>query len=256
MREFFNYFFGEGKEVEFYNFSLAHFIPILVMIGIIYLIYKKKDVIANSKYEKNIALTIAFFAIICEMSYFWRLVGITELNPNPEDHLPITICGWVTVFVSFLVLTKNQTLFDICYFWVFAGTIFALITPTVITYTGPTRFRYYQFWVAHTIGYISIFYMIFVHKMRPTIKSLIKSFCTLAVLAGIALVANYVIGGKSNYLFLATTEDGADSIVNMLPSNIPLRLLVMSAAVTTLFFVSYLPWYIKDKKAKQVLESK
>ena len=44
----------------------------------------------------------------------------------------------------------------------FAGTIFALITPTVITYTGPTRFRYYQFWLEHTLGYISIFYMIFI----------------------------------------------------------------------------------------------
>ncbi len=255
MRDFFHYFFGAGEEVEFHNFSFAHILPILVMIGIIFLIYKKRDQIRNSKYEKNIAFTLAFFAIVCEMSYYWRLVGITELNPNPEDHLPITICGWVAVFVSFLVVTKNQTLFDICYFWVFAGTIFALITPTVITYTGPTRFRYYQFWVAHTIGYISIFYMIFVHKMRPTFKSLIKSFCTLFVLAGIALVANYVIGGKSNYLFLATTEEGADSIVNMLPSNIPLRLLVMSFAVTTLFFVSYLPWFVMDKKRKEVLIS-
>ena len=91
--------------------------------------------------------------------------------------------------------------------------------------------------------------------MRPTFKSLIKSFCTLFVLAGIALVANYVIGGKSNYLFLATTEEGADSIVNMLPSNIPLRLLVMSLAVTTLFFVSYLPWFMMDKKRKEVLIS-
>ena len=143
MRDFFHYFFGAGEEVEFHNFSLAHILPILVMIGIIFLIYKKRDQIRNSKYEKNIAFTLAFLAIVCEMSYYWRLVGITELNPNPEDHLPITICGWVAVFVSFLVVTKNQTLFDICYFWVFAGTIFALITPTVITYTGPTRFRYY-----------------------------------------------------------------------------------------------------------------
>ena len=60
---------------------------------------------------------------------------------------------------------------------------FALITPTVITYTGPTRFRYYQFWVEHTLGYIAIFYMIFVHKMRPTVRSAIKSYIALAVLA-------------------------------------------------------------------------
>ena len=256
MRDFFNYFFGAGKEVEFHNFSLAHILPILAMIGVIYLIYRFKDKIASSKYEKNIALALGLIAIICEMSYFWRLVGITDLTPNPEDHLPITICGWVVIFSSFLVVTKNQTLFDICYFWAFAGTIFALITPTVITYTGPTRFRYYQFWLEHSIGYIIIFYMIFVHKLRPTFKSMIKSFCLLFVLAMIALYANSILGGRSNYLFLATTEEGADSIVNMLPKNIPLRLLLMSFAVTTLFFVSYVPWFVKDKKAKKSLITK
>ena len=120
MRDFFNYFFGAGKEVEFHNFSLAHILPILAMIGVIYLIYRFKDKIASSKYEKNIALALGLIAIICEMSYFWRLVGITDLTPNPEDNLPITICGWVVIFSSFLVVTKNQTLFDICYFWAFA----------------------------------------------------------------------------------------------------------------------------------------
>lgn len=62
---------------------------------------------------------------------------------------------------------------------------FALITPTVITYTGPTRFRYYQFWAEHLLGYVAIFYMIFVHNMRPAIKSLIKAYVALVVMAAI-----------------------------------------------------------------------
>ena len=83
--------------------------------------------------------------IVSEMSYYWRLVGVPELGPNPIDHLPITVCGWAVVFASYMVVGKSQKLFDIVYFWIFAGSIFALITPTVITYTGPTRYRYYQF---------------------------------------------------------------------------------------------------------------
>ena len=251
MREFFHYFFGAGEEVEFHNFSLAHFLPILLMIAVIFFIYKKKDQIRDSKYEKNIALTLAFVAIICEMSYFWRLVGVPDLNPNPEEHLPITICGWAVIFSSFLILTKNQTLFDICYFWLFAGTSFALVTPTVITYCGPTRFRYYQFWLEHSIGYVILFYMMFVHKLRPNYKSMIKSFALLFVLAMVALFANSLMGGITNYLFMATTEEGADSIVNMLPKSIPLRILLMSAVVIVLYFISYLPWFIKDQKAKE-----
>ncbi len=243
------YFFGAGDEVEFVNFTAAHFIPIIVAGIIVFLIYKFKDRIRNSKYEKNIAMTLAFTAIICEMSYFWRLVGVPSLGANPEEHLPITICGWAVIFCSFLVVTKNQTLFDISYFWLFSATIFALITPTVITYCGPTRFRYYQFWGEHTLGYIIIFYMMFVHNMRPTIKSAIKSYALFAVWAVVAFFANKMLGGIANYLFMAMPED-TPSILDLLPKNLAVRILVMASIITLMFALAYLPWYIKDRKAK------
>lgn len=40
MKEFFQYFFGQSDGVEFTNFTLPHFLPILIMIGVIFLIYR------------------------------------------------------------------------------------------------------------------------------------------------------------------------------------------------------------------------
>ena len=252
MKNFFAYFFGAGEEQEFATFSLAHFIPILLMVGVILLNYKYRDAIKSYKHEEKLRYALAFIMIVCEMSYYWRLVGITSLNPNPVDHLPITLCGWGIIFASFLMIGKNQTLYDICYFWLFAGTIFALITPTVITYTGPTRFRYYQFWLEHTMGYIGIFYMTFVHKMRPTVRSAVKSYVVLAILAVIAYSANVIIGPGANYLYMARPES-TPSILDILPPNFLVRIIIMAAVVTLLFFLSYLPWYLMDKKAKAEL---
>ena len=250
MKDFFKYFFGQGTEVEFRNFTLAHFLPILIMIGIIFGIYFYQDKLKNFKHEKGLRTALAFMLIITEMSYFWRLVGVESLGANPIDHLPITVCGWGVIFSSYLVVTKSQNLFDIVYFWLFSGTIFALITPTVITYTGPTRFRYYQFWLEHTLGYIVVFYMIFVHKMRPNVKSIFKSFSVLVVLALIAYTANTVLGPGANYLFMAKPED-TPSILDILPPNYGLRLFIMGCAVSTLFGLSYLPWFLKDRKDKK-----
>ncbi len=250
MKDFFHYFFGKGTEEEFHSFSFAHLAPILVMIGIIYLIYHFRDRIRESKHEKLFCWVQAFTMIVCEMSYYWRLTALPELGGNAVDHLPITVCGWGLVFCSYLMVTKSQSLFDIAYFWLFAGTIFALITPTVITYTGPTRFRYYQFWIEHCAGYIGIFYMIFVHKMRPNLKSIVKSYSLFAVLAAIAYAANRIIGPGANYLFMARPED-TPSILDILPSNFAIRLLIMIAAVSLLFALAYLPWYLIDRKAKQ-----
>lgn len=250
MKEFLGYFFGAGTEVEFTNFSLAHFLPILVAAGVILLIRRFRDSLRKYKHEHVLRYILAFALIISEMSYYWRLVGVPSLGPNPVDHLPITVCGWAVVFCSYMVIGKNQTLFDISYFWLLCGSIFSLITPTVITYTGPTRFRYYQFWLEHTLGYVAIFYMIFVHGMRPTVRSAVKSYIALAVLAVVAYFSNRMIGPGANYLFMARPED-TPSILDILPPNFALRLLIMVAAITALYVLAYLPWYLRDKKAKK-----
>ena len=250
MREFIHYFFGVGTEPEFANFTLAHFLPILVTVIVIMLIWRFRSQIRTCRRESSFRYALAFALIISEMSYYWRLVGMPELGPNPIDHLPVTVCGWAVVFSSFMLVGKSQNLFDIVYFWLFSGSIFALITPTVITYTGPTRFRYYQFWAEHTLGYVAVFYLIFVHGMRPTVKSAVKSWVALAVLGVVAFCVNRYLGPGANYLFLAKPED-TPSVLDILPPNFALRTFIMAAAVTALFALSYLPWYLMDRKAKK-----
>ena len=247
LKEIIVYFFGQGQEIEFKNFTLAHFLPIIIMAVIIYFIYRYREQLRNYKYEKNIRMVMAFLLIICEMSYYWRLVGVPSLNPNPHEHLPISVCGWAIICGSYLLVTKSQSLFDVTYFFLFSGTIFALATPTVISYCGPTRFRYYQFWGEHLFSYMAVFYMIFVHKMRPAAKSFVRAYICLAVLAVIAFIANQMLGAGANYLFMAELEETA-SILNFLPKNYALRVLLMAGAITLCFVLAYLPWFFKDKK--------
>ena len=253
MLEFLSYFFGKGESVEFTNFTVAHFMPIIIAAVIIFLIYRFRENIKNMKNEKIFRYIIAFTLIISEMAYYWRLIAVPSLGPNPVDHLPITVCGWVAIFASYMVIGKSQTLFDISYFWGLTGSIFALITPTVISFTGPTRFRYYQFWIEHLVIYVAVFYMIFVHKMRPNKKSFIKAYVGIALLAVIAYFANRLIGPGANYLFMARPED-TPSILDILPPNFLLRISVMVSVVTLLFVLVYLPWYIKDKKSNKKAE--
>ena len=253
MKSFIRYFFGAGDQVEFTNFTLAHLIPILAMIAAILLIFLCRNKICSLKNEKRLRLVMAFVLIITEMSYFWRLVGVPSLNPNPVDHLPITVCGWAVIFSSFMLASKSQTLFDIAYFWLFSGTLFALITPTVITYTGPTRFRYYQFWAEHTLGYIAIFYMIFVHKIRPTVRSAVRSYLALLVFAVIAYNVNVMLPG-ANYLYLARPES-APSVLDILPPNFVLRTAIIAAVITLMFFLAYLPWLLRDRKAAREMQA-
>ena len=186
MKDFFIYFFGAGTEVEFSLFTPAHFAPVLLALAVILLIRRHRNALANWKYEENLRYVLCFALLISDMAYYWRLVGVPALQPGPVENLPIGVCGWAVIFCGIMVLGKSRKLFDIAYFWLLSGSLFALITPTPLTYTGPTRFRYYQFWAEHTLGYIAIFYMIFVHNFRPNFRSMIRSYIALWVMAAIA----------------------------------------------------------------------
>ena len=247
MKEFFVYFFGAGSEVEFSLFTPAHFAPIVLMLFVIWLIYRMRGKIRLSKHEENLRFFLAFALIISDMSYYWRLVGAPWLQPGAMENLPIGVCTWSVIFCSYMLVGKKQFLFDICYFWLLSGSLFALITPTPLTYTGITRFRYYQFWLEHTLGYIAIFYMIFVHGMRPTVRSVIRSYAALVIMAVIAYWVNSMIPG-ANYLYMARPE-AAPSVLDILPPNFALRLVIMAAAISAMYVLAYLPWHLKDRRA-------
>jgi len=240
-------FFKLGVDGEFQYFTLAHFIPLLIMGCLIYFIYKKQNFLRNYKNEKNIRLVLAFTMILADMSYFWQKMYI---GADIKDHLPLTICGWAAIIGAFLLLSENRLLFDINYFWVIAGSSNALITPAVITNSGPMHFRYYQFWIEHTSIFIALFYMIFVFQMRPTIKSFLRAFVALSMMGALSIYVNSQIAG-ANYLFLATTEIG-DSALNFLPVNLYIRVPIMTAIILILFILAYLPYLIKDIKSKRV----
>ena len=70
MKEFFVYFFGKGETEEFANFSAAHFLPIVIMIAVIFLIRHFRKELRQYKRENGIRYVLAFMLIICEMSYF------------------------------------------------------------------------------------------------------------------------------------------------------------------------------------------
>lgn len=247
MKKLIAYFFGQGETQEFFLFSPAHLAPIILMVAVIFLIRRNTARLRGWKHETAIRYVLAFALICSEMGYYWRLVGMPELGANPVDHLPIAVCGWAAIFCSYMVIGKCQLLFDISYFWLLSGSLFALLTPTPLTYCGPTRFRYYQFWTEHTLGYVAIFYMIFVHGMRPNFRSMIRSYVSLLVLTAFAYWVNQLLPG-ANYLYMARPE-AAPSVLDILPPSFALRFMVMMAVITAMFGLAYLPWYRKDKKA-------
>jgi hypothetical integral membrane protein (TIGR02206 family) len=238
-------FFGPGSEsYSFPYYSIPHFIPILVMIIFIFLIYKYRNTIrTNEKLDLRLRSWLGFILMIANISWYWHAIHVgTDIRVS----LPLTVCETVMFFSIFLLYTKNQHMFDVFYFWTLCGSLQALITPAVLDHYGPTKFKYYQFWIGHCGIFLVIFYCIFVLQMKINLKSLFRSILWLGIMAVVAIYVNSQIPG-ANYLFLAGSEAGG-SILDILPAYLPLRISILLTLIIILFTIAYMPWFFINRK--------
>ena len=182
-----------------------------------------------------------------EMSYFWRLLYVGSSEPGRYidlmDKLPLQVCEWTCIFASFMLMKKSHNLYQVCFFISMTLGIFPLLTPSVITTTGPTYYRYYQYWLEHCLPILAVYYMTFVHNARPKLKGVGFAAAFMSVLVTFALICNFNIP-EANYLYLSPigTSDGGGSVMDIMikiAPNIWVRLVLLAIVVVALFFLVY-----------------
>lgn len=237
-------FFGYSNKQDFFMGSIWHILPIALMILVIILIYKNREKIKNFKYETSVRYILAFVMMIVEMSFFWRLLYVG--NQGEADtmltYLPLQMCQWGLLICIFTIISKNKILFSMNYYITLLFATIALIYPLVIMNAGPRYYRYYQFWLEHILPIISVFYLMFVHDMKPEKKGILYTFFITVPLTIAALIANSSIKG-ARYLYL--TLD-----IKILPENMILRAAILFVLVLGVFYVMYLPFDKTNKKQK------
>ena len=242
-------FFGYGEAGDFRYWSLAHFIPLILLGLSIFLIYRYRAFFRTWKHEETFRFVYAFVMLMVEMSYFWRIMYVGSSDPTEHhllDKLPLQVCEWTCICACFMMMKKSKWLYQICFYVCLTAGLFPLIMPAVIDSTGPAYYRYYQFWLEHILPMGGVFYMTFVHGFRATLPGVGLAVGGLGALAVPCIIANMKIPGV-NYMYLATSTDG-DSIVNILPENIWVRLVLFAAVIGALLVALYFLSRYLDRK--------
>ena len=247
-------FFGYSLTQDFYDWSLAHLMPIFILIAAIVLVYIYREKIAAWKGEETLRFVLGAVLILNEGFYYWRLLyvgngGAATLDPM-LTYLPLQVCEWSAYLAAFMLMKKSKHLFDICFYICLTLGLIPFVMPSVLYYAGPSYARYYQFWIEHTVPVFAVFYMKFVHNFKQDYRKVYKPFIVLGVLATAAVYANLHIE-NANFLYLAAGTAG-DSLANILPKNIWLRLGLYFGILLVLFCLVSLPQIIKEQKAKRL----
>ena len=238
-------FFGYSDKVSFHMGSIWHILPIVCMIIVIILIYRYRKQIKNFKYESTIRYLLAFIMMMVEMSYFWRLlyVGSQGTDADMMSYLPLQMCQWGLIMCIFTLISKNKKLFNINFYVTLLFATIAIIYPMVIEHTGPRYYRYYQFWLEHILPIISIFYLMFVHKLKPTYKGVFYTLFAITPLAFVCALANHYIP-EANYLYLKLK-------VPLLPVKQIYKIPLLYIMVFILFSIMYFIFYKIDNRKKK-----
>jgi len=103
--------------------------------------------------------------------------------------------------------------------------------------------------IGHGMIIVGIMYATVALDNRPYAKDILKvSVITAFILLPIVYVINLILGDPANFWYLMAKPDGA-SLMDVFPEP-PLHLLVTTPLAIGVFYLIYLPYFIKDKAAR------
>lgn len=187
----------------------------------------------------RIALAGGCVAIWCVSGAFW----VVASGFSWDRALPLHFCNMANLIGAWAVATRHRLAQALLYFWLFALSSCAFLTP--LLFDGPATLWFWIFWSYHLFIALATAWVLGVDRFRPGWGDAARALAwTLAYAAALSLL-NLATGW--NYGFLGRGVPGQPSLLDFL-GPWPLRLLWMTLIGSALFFALVLPWRLGRKR--------
>jgi|TARA_B110000116_G_scaffold67950_1_gene58567 hypothetical integral membrane protein (TIGR02206 family) len=181
---------------SFELFGLSHWTAILIFIFLLIFLpfYSKSHLSINQ--QKSLGNILGFLIFI--NFPIWVLLEFIGGSFDVKLHLPLHLCRFANLLLPFVMLRRNEFLFQILFYWGLSGMFQAIITPDIVQ--DFPHFHYFRFFIGHHLMIVALMYIIIVYKMKPTIEGLKNSFFGLNLFLVIAFLANILL--DANYFWI------------------------------------------------------
>ncbi len=238
------YFALDYKGGAFVLYGTGHLIALAVIVlAALSLPLVKRWSSAAKKYACYLA---GFILLVNEVG--WHAWNIYWGTWNIQTMLPLHICSFTVWGSVYMLFTGNRNVYfyEFMYFLGIGGATQALLTPDAGAYGFP-HFRAFQTFISHGLLVIFPLYMTIVEGCRPTLESFKRVFITTNTYMIFVFFINLAIG--SNYLFIGYKPEFPTLLDLLAPW--PLYILQLEIIGFIVFFILYLPFLIKDWRAKR-----
>jgi hypothetical integral membrane protein (TIGR02206 family) len=244
--------FNPALENTFRSFTLSHWIPVLIIFGISYLIIHHQEWLRRPNIIKKMRYLLASVIIFQEI--LLNLYRILNGTWSLAESLPFHLCGLAVLSTAYVLITENKKYFYATFFVMLIGAVMALLTPSVEGNMGFPHFRYFQFFVSHGLIVINFVFILFVMNYHKdmTYRHLIYNFFSLIGFALFNLIINLLFGG--NYMFLMA-KPGPNTAFDLFGEHPWYLIHIFIFGIPVFFHLFYLPFFIRNLRAKLKFKS-
>ena len=227
---------------NFQAFGFEHGVSALVFISIGFALIRWAQ---NKNNKKQDQVFVLLSVLLILTNVIWIGLQFLVDDFNYREDLPFHLCNVVGLFTIFLATTKKLWIYEVLLFWTMSAILLALVTPGIVD--SFPHYHFMKYWFTHAGVMIFIFYATLVYEMRPTIKSVFKSFFALQIYAIVVYGINSIL--ESNYFYLNAKPPVATLLDNF--GDWPHYLIAIEIMLIPLFLLIYLPFYLGSKIKKQ-----
>jgi len=232
-----DFFFTQNQDFTPYTLQHLFIILFFIVFGVLLIQWAKKQ-------SESIQIRTGNIFAMAISSIVLLSVGL-KIYTNEFDikeDLPLHLCSLFAIIIPILSFTRKYLYYEIFFFLVLTGTFQSTITPSDYNFLNLPFLRY---WLVHAGLVIFMFYATFIYNMRPTLKSVFKSFAGMQIYLVCMFVTNYLLG--SNYFYTNRKPEVATMLDAM--GEWPYYVIGVELIVIPYFLLIYLPFYLTRKKA-------
>ncbi len=193
---------------------------------------------------RAMCLAIGSILVINELIAYGHDIYMKGWGNFVQHSLPLHLCGLAVFLTALAVVKRNQFAYETAYFWGIAGTLQAIITPDLDA--GYPSYRYVQYFVTHGLIVIGVLFATWGLRMRPSLRSMFRTFILTDILAIGVGIANWLL--DANYMFLCAPPKGESPFFFV---DWPWYLLALQPIALAIFALLYLPFPLADRLKRQ-----
>jgi len=237
------YFIPNYNGTPFQLFGPAHIGTLLFLAALTLFLVQFKN--SNETTKRSIRWTLAIILWTSELS--WHAWNIYWGLWSPQYMLPLNVCSVLIWLSGFMLIFNIYPIYEFAYFLGITACFNYLLTPDLGIYGFP-HYRFIQIYISHGFVIIAAIYMTVVEGFRPTWKSFWRVVAGTNAYMLVIYFVNRALG--SNYV-LINVKPTTPSLLNFMPPW-PYYIIFMELIGIACFLLLYLPFIIKDWKAKRV----